>query len=423
MIGPKRVLPPAGAPLTASDILKGIQGAAEGRRSLERLAREIQGRFGVKRCRLVSSGRAALSVALIALGRLSPRREVIIPAYTSFSVPAAVVRAGFEITLCDIDPSTLDFNLAHLESLVDRNTLAVVPNHLFGFPSDLEGITSVAKTSGAFVVEDAAQAMGARYQGRPVGTIGDVGFYSLGRGKNITAVNGGIIVTGSDEIARALDQVPLAAVPARERWSDPFAAGALGLLLKPRWYWLPDGMPWLELGVSKFCPDFPLEKLTPFRAGLALAMLEKLDRLTVIRRAHAEQYLRCLEDVGDFGRIDSIPGSTPAYLRLPIILPSPASRSEFMRGLNARNLGVSTAYPACLGDVEGLQGHLTSRNGKLDGARAVAARILTLPTHPMVTSRDISMICEALSVHARGRAQAASVPRRAGVNAGRLGWG
>src|SRR6185436_2116963 len=117
-------------------------------------------------CLALSSGRAAFSVSLRALGRLAPsRRNVIIPAYTSYSVPAAVVNSGFGLVLCDVDPVTLDFKLEDLEALVDEDTLAVTPNHLFGFPSDMDAITAIAKRGGAYVLEDTAQALGGRLRG------------------------------------------------------------------------------------------------------------------------------------------------------------------------------------------------------------------------------------------------------------------
>lgn len=407
---PKKVLPPVCAPLSVGDLWQGFQGALGGKSSLERLLDVLRVRFGVKHCRFVSSGRAALSVTLLALGRLLPRRKVIIPAYTSFSVPAAVVRAGFRVTLCDIDPRTLDFDLAHLNSLVDRNTLAVVPNHLFGFPSDLNSIMPIARAGGAFVLEDAAQAMGAHYRGRMVGTIGDVGFYSLGRGKNITAVNGGIIVTNSDEIAAQLDQIALRAAPVLQGWGDFFTTAALGLFSKPHLYWLPDGLPWLELGVSKFSPEFPLEGFTPFRAGLTLAMLGKLDRFTSVRRANAERYQWLLDGFNGVEVVASSNGSEPGYLRLPVLMGDSAARAGIAASLRAAGLGISTAYPVCLADVEGLQPYLDLNRGRLPGARSVAARILTLPTHSLVTPTDIARICQALRVDGHSGASDGSDP-------------
>ena len=247
---PVRTLPPTGVPITSTDIARGLMASLGGPSSTERFVAAFASRFGVKYCRAVGSGRAALSIALQALGQLSRRRGIVIPAYTSFSVPAAVVRAGFRVTLCDVDPATLDFDLDHLGSLVDDDTLAVIPNHLFGFPAALEPIAAIARARGAFVVEDAAQAMGARYQGRLAGTLGDVGIYSLGRGKNVTALDGGIVVTNSATIAAALAQISVEAAPRLPPLTDLAKAILLGVLIRPALFGWPERIPGLDLGVS-----------------------------------------------------------------------------------------------------------------------------------------------------------------------------
>lgn len=397
-----RTLAPTAAPLRTRDFALAVAGACSAAASETRFARELSARFGAPYCRLVSSGRAALSVALQALGKLAPnRRNVIIPAYTSYSVPAAVVNAGLEVVLCDIDPLTLDFAGDDLEALVDDRTLAVVPDHLFGFPSEMDGITALARHRGAFVVEDAAQALGATLRGRRIGTLGDVAILSLGRGKNITALDGGVIMTNRDEIAHQMDEV--AGTQAPIRWLDPFKAAALSLLLAPRLYWLPDSLPWLDLGVSKFEPDFAVEPLTGFRIGLARGGFEQLDVLTAIRRANAERYLSRLSDTGRFDLVRAIAGSEPAYLRLPILCEDPAVRDAVARMLRARGKGVSMAYPLCLADLPALQRHLVHGTHRFDGARRVAERILTLPTHPFVTPSDIEAICAALRDVSRAR--------------------
>jgi dTDP-4-amino-4,6-dideoxygalactose transaminase len=121
----------------------------------------------------------------------------VIPAYTCFSVPAAVLKAGLRPVLCDINPSTFDFDHALLERTLNGNTLCVVAHHLFGIPSNIERVRALSRARGIFVVEDAAQAMGVESHGRSLGTLGDVGLFSLGRGKAITCGSGGIIVTNS----------------------------------------------------------------------------------------------------------------------------------------------------------------------------------------------------------------------------------
>src|SRR5438128_7129737 len=198
-----RTLPPAAAPLCGADLWHGVSGILSPERALRALEKEIRRHFAASDVFLVSSGTAALTLALMALKSLSPKTEVVIPAYTCFSVPAAILQAGLRPALCDISPETFDFDHALLKEALNANTLCVLSHHLFGVPSDIEGIRALCRGRGIFVVEDAAQAMGVEDKGRRLGTIGDVGIFSLGRGKNITCGSGGIILTNSAPIARA----------------------------------------------------------------------------------------------------------------------------------------------------------------------------------------------------------------------------
>ena len=111
------------------------------------------------------------------------RNEVLIPGYTCYSVAASVVRAGLKIQVYDLDPRTFQPDLDSVKQGLNERTLAIVTQHLFGIPSPVEGIKDLAGEVGAHLIEDAAQSMGASQAGHQVGTLGDFGFYSFGRGK------------------------------------------------------------------------------------------------------------------------------------------------------------------------------------------------------------------------------------------------
>ena len=157
----RRIIPPAAAPVDLKALFYGVAGFFNEEEYLKRLEREVRDYFNVKHVFLVSSGKAALTVILNALKSLSPERdEVLIPAYTCFSVPSAIKKAGLKVALCDIDTKTFDFQQGLLKKAINKKTLCVMPNHLFGIPSDVKGIIDVCKGKGIFVLEDAAQAMG-----------------------------------------------------------------------------------------------------------------------------------------------------------------------------------------------------------------------------------------------------------------------
>jgi dTDP-4-amino-4,6-dideoxygalactose transaminase len=182
--------------LRVGDILAGMRGVGRPHEVAEELRHAIQDKFGARHVFFATSGRAGLSAGLTALRRLNPERdEVLLPAYTSFSVPSAVVNAGLKVSLYDLNPETLAPDMASLERAMSPRTLCVVACHLFGYPVDLEPLRELCRVSGAALFDDAAQAMGASIDGKLVGTMGDVGLFSLSRGKNMTAVDGGIVLT------------------------------------------------------------------------------------------------------------------------------------------------------------------------------------------------------------------------------------
>ncbi|MBE0669596.1 MAG: aminotransferase class I/II-fold pyridoxal phosphate-dependent enzyme, partial [Anaerolineales bacterium] len=180
-----RAIPPAAAPISWTELIHGFQGIVN-RETEANLEEELKEYFRTGHAFLTSSGKAALFLILSALKTLSGKTKVIIPAYTCFSVPSAIRLAELEIVLCDLQPGTFDFDYSSLERLIDDDVLCIVPTHLFGIPADLQKVRELCGNRKIFIVEDAAQAMGAEFKGKKLGTFGDAGIFSLGRGKNIT---------------------------------------------------------------------------------------------------------------------------------------------------------------------------------------------------------------------------------------------
>ena len=124
-----RTLPPAASPIYPRDIISGLKGLLCRQQELERFRSELKEYFGVKHCFLVSSGKAAFTLILQALRDIHPDRdEVLIPAFTCYSVPSSIVRAGLKIKLCDIDTETLDFNFNQMKEILEtRNLQSAIP--------------------------------------------------------------------------------------------------------------------------------------------------------------------------------------------------------------------------------------------------------------------------------------------------------
>jgi dTDP-4-amino-4,6-dideoxygalactose transaminase len=389
-----RTLPPAAAPLAWGDLWHGAAAIVSPERSLSALEAEIRRELGVRHVFLVSSGTAALSLALLALRSLSPRSEVLIPAYTCFSVPAAVRKAGLRPVLCDIEPTTFDFDRALFEKALGADTLCVVAHHLFGVPSDVEQIRALCQERGIFVVEDAAQAMGVESRGAKLGTLGDVGIFSLGRGKNITCGSGGLIVTNSDRIAEAVGRQwrHLEPPPLAEVLKDLARLVFMAIFIRPRLYWIPAALPFLRLGQTIFPRDIPLRRLSGIKAGLLHDWRSRLARSNRIRSETAGYFTR---------RLALGPGSAPAahpYVRLPVFAANPEERKRILSRSQARGLGLSAAYPTPVNEIPEIA---AAFNGaRFPSARRVAERLFTIPTHAWLSEKDKRAIAECVGATA-----------------------
>lgn len=349
----------------------------------------MRAEFSVNDVFLVSSGSAALVLALTALKSLTSRTEVVIPAYTCFSVPAAVLKAGLTPVLCDIDPATFDFDHVLLEQALGPGTLCVIAHHLFGVPSDVERLRATCAARGVFVVEDAAQAMGVRSRGRQLGTIGDVGIFSFGRGKNVTCGSGGAIVTTSRDIAAALAR-QYGSVPRSTAVSvlkDFVQLLLMTVFIRPRLYWIPAALPWLRLGETIFPKDVPVRRLSGMKAGFLRDWRNRLVLSNDIRSGMAAYYRQALP-------VSLRPGALHPYVRLPILAHTPVEKRRLHSWSKAHGLGLSSGYPTPISDIPEVSAVVRGR--RFPHASHVAANLLTLPTHEWLSDRDkraIAALC------------------------------
>lgn len=397
----RRTLPPTAAPLSFRDIIGGLQGWFGEERAVDRLRQELADYFGVPDCWLISSGKAALTLILKAMHSLSPQKStVLIPAYTCYSVASSVVKAGLSVNLGDIDPQTLDFDYSRLESQVSDQTLCLVVNHLLGRTADVDRCLQLASSRGIWVVEDAAQAMGTFSRGKPAGTRADAGFFSLGRGKVICAVEGGVILTRNPDLAAAVQReyqnLPVCGF--REKAILLAKAIALTCFLRPSLYWLPDHLPFLKLGQTEFSTRFALHRMSGFQCGLMRGWKQKIARLNQSRLERTQCYRRLLAGAGlspsQTGQDHD--GEAVPLLRFPLILENTKQRDQLYRKARHLGLGISRMYPDSIDSIDQLKGQVS--RGNYPAASRLARTLLTLPTHPLISLADQRRIARLITL-------------------------
>lgn len=397
-----RHIAPAGTPIRFSTLIGAGVDALRGRDATQELAAAIQSRYGVQHCFTLSSGRAALALIFRTLARLrnDPRRnEIIVPGYTCYSVAAAAVLAGLRLRIVDIDPRTLSYDRSLLDNTDSSRALAIVSANLYGLPNELDYLETFARTRGIFMVDDAAQAMHATLHGRPVGGFGDVGIYSFDKGKNITALQGGAIVTRDAAIAAALSEA-IRALPGEA----PLVTAATfvkltvyTLLLRPWLYWIPANIPALGLGKTVYTTDMPMHRLSTFASNLVVKLFAHIDAITASRVRSAAQLRQALTGNSALSPIEPMTGSTPVYLRFPCLANSGVDRAALIDSLNRAGIGATPSFPQALGDLADISDHITVEGDVLHGARRVAGRIVTLPTLAYMNATDIHRLSDTIT--------------------------
>ena len=192
----------------SKDLIRSILDAerVSGGRYVRELERRFASLIGTREAVAVSSGTDADALALAVLYDFGAKRgdEVIVPALSFVATGNAVLQAGFTPAFVDIDRKTLNINPLNIEQAITRKTRAIMPVHLMGKPAEMYTINDIAKKYGLFVIEDAAEAYGAVYKGKPLGTLGDMGAFSLYAAHMITTIEGGMVVTERTDFAEIL---------------------------------------------------------------------------------------------------------------------------------------------------------------------------------------------------------------------------
>ncbi|MFK2876982.1 DegT/DnrJ/EryC1/StrS family aminotransferase [Rhodanobacter hydrolyticus] len=395
-------LPPtAGLPLKLADL-------RPGRASL---AADVAAQLGTPPLALTCSGTAALLIALAALRELKPAcRRVVMPAYTCPLVPMAVHQAGLESVLCDLRPGHYDMDPDALRAACDERTLAILPTHLAGRVADVDDALAVANNVGAFVIEDAAQALGARREGNSVGLAGDLGFFSLAAGKGLSIYEGGLFVARDPELRERLQRTARRIAPFKPGWELRRSTELLGYaaLYRPRGLRLAYGNPLrssLRRGdpVAAVGDDFslplPLHSVGRWRQAVGAHAATRLPSFIEQCTARAQRYLPRLRAIAGVNVLDDPAGAQGTWPFFMLLLPDQGRRDAALEQLWQAGLGVSRLFIHALPDYAYLRGIVSAVD--VPNARDFAARSLTVGNSPWLMESDMDAICIVLETALR----------------------
>jgi dTDP-4-amino-4,6-dideoxygalactose transaminase len=304
----------------------------------------------------VASGTDALYLACRALG-LGKGDEVIVPAMTFASTAFAVSLTGARAVLVDVRDTDALIDPSQIEAAVTPRTKAIIPVHLYGNCADMAAVCAIAAKYSLVVIEDAAQAHGAVYAGRRVGSLGDIGCFSFYPGKNLGAYgDGGLITTARDDIAERIKL--LRNCGARVKYHHE------------------------EIGLNS--------RLDTLQAAILRVKLRRLDEWNAARRRLAAHYDRALGGIEGICRTGHADGSVHHLYVVRL-----AGRDAVQQALNAQGVGAGIHYPFALHELNAYAS-LGYRPGAFPVAEAWARRCLSLPLYPELTSCDADFCVAAL---------------------------
>ena len=318
----------------------------------------------VKHAALAPNGTLAIYLGLRAMN-IGPGDEIIVPAFTFLGSASAVEMTGATPIFCDIDPATLQVRAEHFAARLTARTKAIMPVHIYGMTCDMAPIMELARQQGLLVIEDAAQAIGVRYNNQHAGTFGDVGTFSFFADKTITTGEGGLVVTNNERFAENLLYLRNQGRIDRGSFIHP------------------------QMGYNF--------RLTDLQAAVGLAQLAKLNEITRIKHELLAHYHAQLDNLPQVRFINVTPNSTYIPFRAAIY----AERApELIQYMEAHNIQTRTFfYPLHRQPAFRYLKQDTKYAGPLEdldfpGAVYAYENGVCLPSYPALPVEDLNYVCD-----------------------------
>ena len=331
----------------------------------EAFAAAVGCRFGVA----CANGTTALHLALATLG-IGEGDEVVIPTFTMIATPNAVRYTGATPALVDAERETWNLDVGRLEAAISPRTRGIVLVHTYGHPVDMDPLLELCERRGPWVVEDAAEAHGARYKGRPAGSLGRAASFSFYANKIVTTGEGGMVTTNDLEIARL----------ARRLRDHAFS--------DERHFWHK------HLGFNY--------RMTNLQAAVGLAQTERLEEFVEIHRANALRYARRLARLPGLTLPVERPWARNVYWMFGVVVEDAfgITRDELRRRLARRGIETRTFFiPIHLQPIY----YKAFKGQRFPVAEELCQRGLYLPSGATLTEVEVSVVCEAVAEARRER--------------------
>jgi dTDP-4-amino-4,6-dideoxygalactose transaminase len=331
----------------------------------EEVAAKLGARFAVG----CASGTDALVLSLMAAG-IGPGDEVITTPFSFIATAGSIAQVGAKPVFVDIDPVTFNINAALIGAAVTPKTRAIMPVHLFGLPADLDPILEIAEAKSLAVIEDAAQAIGSRYNDRLIGTVGHFGCFSFFPSKNLGgAGDGGLVTTNDPAMAERLQMLRMHGSK-RKYYHD-------------------------ILGTNS--------RLDALQAAVLRVKLRHLDSWAAGRQNRADRYRRLFAERG-LASFVSCPPQPPAkfhhvYNQFTIRVPF---RDELREALRVAGVPTEIYYPLCL-HLQSAFKYLGYQVGALPVAEKVSREVLSLPVYPELKDSQLDLVVQSIAAFRAAR--------------------
>ena len=339
----------------------------------EQFERKFADFIGVKYAVAVSNGTAALHLAHRAVG-IAPDDEVICPSLTFIATANSILYAGGRPVFADIT-STTDFNISPtaIKSKISGRTKAITLVHYGGYPCDMDKILQVAEEFNLRVIEDSAHAVGAEYNGRKCGSLGDIGCFSFFSNKNMTSGEGGIVTTNSAELAEKIRLM---------------RSHGMTTLTLERHKGHASSYDVVDLGYNY--------RIDEMRSALGLVQLEKLEHNNRKRKEIVGLYQKRLAGIPKVEVPFTNPCGTSSYHIFPLLLDADISRGKLMEWLKGRGIQTSVHYPP-IHLFDFYRRTFGFKEGLLPITEDVVKRELTLPLYPSMKAQDVHYVCDSIA--------------------------